>query len=85
MPVGTEACNILIAETDFLENPIAAFVRLKTSSKLRDITEIPVPTRFIFVLLGKSGEMEKYHEVGRAMGTLITDEVNKDISTSFFR
>lgn len=32
--------------------------------------------RFLFILLGPRAEVKAYHEVGRAMATLLTDEVS---------
>lgn len=52
IPAGSEAANILVGEVDFLEKPIAAFVRLSQGASLGDMTEVPVPTRFIFIMLG---------------------------------
>ena len=75
IPPGAEASNILVGEVDFLDNPIAAFIRLAQAHELGDLTEVPVPTRFIFLLLGTVGNLARYHEVGRAMGTLMSDEV----------
>lgn len=31
--------------------------------------------RFLFVLLGPEGKAHQYHEIGRSMATLMTDEV----------
>lgn len=31
--------------------------------------------RFLFILLGPSGRGPQYHEIGRSMATLMTDEV----------
>ena len=75
VPPGAEACNILVGEVDYLENPIAAFIRLSSANELGDLTEVPVPTRFIFLLLGTVGNLSRYHEVGRAVGTVMSDEV----------
>ena len=75
VPPGAEACNILIGEVDYLENPVAAFIRLSSANELGDLTEVPVPTRFIFLLLGTVGNLSRYHEVGRAVGTVMSDEV----------
>ncbi|CAG7718708.1 unnamed protein product [Allacma fusca] len=52
IPAGAEASNILVGEVDFLEKPLSAFVRLSQAVVLGDLTEVPVPTRFVFVLLG---------------------------------
>ncbi len=75
IPPGAEASNILVGEVDFLEKPASVFVRLSEAHELGDLTEVPVPTRFIFLLLGTVGSLARYQEVGRAMGTLMSDEV----------
>jgi len=52
LPPGAEVTNVLVGEVDFLKKPISALVRLANASILGDLTEVPVPTRFVFVLLG---------------------------------
>ena len=52
IPKGAEASNILVGEVDFLEKPLSAFIRLQEATILGDLTEVDVPTRFLFVLLG---------------------------------
>ena len=46
---------------------------------LGDLTEVPVPTRFIFILLGPQGNQMRYHEIGRSIATLMSDEVRKSV------
>ena len=76
IPVGAQASNILVGEVDFLKQPIIAFVRLAKAILLSDLTEVPVPSRFIFVMLGPQGHQSRYHEIGRSIATLMSDEVN---------
>lgn len=52
IPPGAEASNILVGEVDFLDKTLSAFIRLNHATGLGNITEVPVPTRFIFILLG---------------------------------
>lgn len=52
IPHGAEASNILVGEVDFLEKTLSAFIRLKQATLFGDLTEVPVPTRFLFLLLG---------------------------------
>ena len=33
------------------------------------------PNRFLFILLGPKGKAKSYHEIGRAIATLMSDEV----------
>ncbi|KAK2830539.1 hypothetical protein Q5P01_018470 [Channa striata] len=44
------------------------------------LTEVPVPTRFLFLLLGPHGKGPQYHEIGRSMATLMTDEIFHDVA-----
>ncbi|KPP72944.1 electroneutral sodium bicarbonate exchanger 1-like [Scleropages formosus] len=76
IPPGAEASNVLVGEVDFLEQPIIAFVRLAPAVLLTGLTEVPVPTRFLFLLLGPQGKGPQYHEIGRSIATLMTDEVS---------
>ncbi|XP_014811206.1 PREDICTED: electroneutral sodium bicarbonate exchanger 1 isoform X5 [Calidris pugnax] len=80
IPVGAEASNVLVGELDFLRQPIVAFVRLTPSVLLPGMTEVPIPTRFLFVLLGSEGKAHQYHEIGRSMATIMTDEVFHDVA-----
>lgn len=52
LPKGAEASNILVGELNVLDKPLSAFIRLSEAVFLGDLTEVPVPTRFIFILLG---------------------------------
>ncbi|XP_074474548.1 electrogenic sodium bicarbonate cotransporter 1-like isoform X1 [Sebastes fasciatus] len=80
LPRDAEASNVLVGEVDFLETPFVAFVRLKEAVMLGALTEVPVPTRFLFILLGPKGKAKSYHEIGRAIATLMSDEVFHDIA-----
>uniref|UniRef100_A0A674MF94 Anion exchange protein n=1 Tax=Takifugu rubripes TaxID=31033 RepID=A0A674MF94_TAKRU len=80
LPRDAEASNVLVGEVDFLENPFVAFVRLQQAVMLGALTEVPVPTRFLFILLGPKGKAKSYHEIGRAIATLMSDEVFHDIA-----
>ncbi|XP_018351038.1 PREDICTED: electroneutral sodium bicarbonate exchanger 1 isoform X3 [Trachymyrmex septentrionalis] len=80
IPAGAEASNILVGEVDFLDKTLSAFIRLSQAGIMGDLTEVPVPTRFIFVLLGPMGGISGFHEIGRAMATLMSDEVFHDVA-----
>ncbi|XP_033356172.1 sodium bicarbonate cotransporter 3 isoform X10 [Bombus vosnesenskii] len=80
IPAGAEASNILVGEVDFLDKTLSAFIRLSQAGIMGDLTEVPVPTRFIFVLLGPTGGITGFHEIGRAMATLMSDEVFHDVA-----
>ncbi|XP_044158984.1 electrogenic sodium bicarbonate cotransporter 1 isoform X2 [Bufo gargarizans] len=80
LPRDAEASNVLVGEVDFLENPFIAFVRLKDAVMFGALTEVPVPTRFLFILLGPKGKAKSYHEIGRSIATLMSDEIFHDIA-----
>uniref|UniRef100_A0AAQ4RGT2 Anion exchange protein n=1 Tax=Gasterosteus aculeatus aculeatus TaxID=481459 RepID=A0AAQ4RGT2_GASAC len=80
IPEGAEASNVLVGELDFLQRPIVAFVRLSPAVLLTGLTEVPIPTRFLFILLGQDGKAQQYHEIGRSMATIMTDEIFHDVA-----
>lgn len=45
IPVGAEACNVLVGELEFLNKPLVAFVRLSPAVLLNGMAEVPIPTR----------------------------------------
>ncbi|XP_065185557.1 electrogenic sodium bicarbonate cotransporter 1-like isoform X2 [Sycon ciliatum] len=76
----TEVANVLIGDADFLERPIMVFARLRTAQIFEGVTEVPLPTRFVIFFLGTTGEEERYHELGRAISTVMADPVFKKIA-----
>ncbi|XP_064541996.1 electroneutral sodium bicarbonate exchanger 1 isoform X6 [Drosophila montana] len=80
IPPGAEASNILVGEVDFLERTLSCFIRLSQAAVMGDLTEVPVPTRFIFILLGPPGSQSNFHEIGRAMATLMSDEIFHEVA-----
>jgi len=75
IPPNAEATNVLIGAVDFLQTPVYAFVRLAKGVIIPDLIEVSIPTRFLFILLGPCSEHLRYHEIGRSIGTLMSDEV----------
>uniref|UniRef100_A0A672P0T5 Solute carrier family 4 member 10 n=1 Tax=Sinocyclocheilus grahami TaxID=75366 RepID=A0A672P0T5_SINGR len=80
IPPGAEASNVLVGELEFLDRPIVAFVRLSPAVLLNGLAEVPITTRFLFILLGPLGKGPQYHEIGRSIATLMTDEVFHDVA-----
>ncbi|KAK1884451.1 Electrogenic sodium bicarbonate cotransporter 4, partial [Dissostichus eleginoides] len=72
--------NVLVGEVDFLDKPFVSFVRLAQATTLGGLTEVPVPTRFLFILLGPHGKTKAYNEIGRAIATLMTDDLFSDVA-----
>ena len=84
IPAQTEAFNVLVGELDFLEVPYSAFIRLSKPVMLDDLTEVSLPSRFIFILLGPKGNMNVYRQIGRSISTIMSDEVILELKNSFF-
>ncbi|XP_044734165.1 anion exchange protein 3 isoform X2 [Chrysoperla carnea] len=73
IPVGSEATTVLVGSVDFLEQPTIAFVRLAEGILMPSITEVNIPVRFLFILLGPSTADLDYHEIGRSISTLMAN------------
>jgi anion exchange protein len=80
IPAGAESANVLVGEVDFLDHQFSAFIRLNKSCVLGDFTEVPVPTRFLFIILGPKGNINKYHEIGRSISTLMSDDLYHEVA-----
>ncbi|XP_058985729.1 anion exchange protein 3-like isoform X3 [Musca domestica] len=74
IPQGAEATTVLVGAVDFLEQPTIAFLRLAEGVPMPSLTEVPIPVRFMFILLGPPNYDLDYHEVGRAIATLMANE-----------
>lgn len=75
VPKNAEAFNIQVATCKFLTEPFLAFIRLKNPVILDDLSEINKPTRFLALVLGPEGSGSAMEELGRAFGTLLTDQL----------
>uniref|UniRef100_A0AAQ5XYL2 Anion exchange protein n=1 Tax=Amphiprion ocellaris TaxID=80972 RepID=A0AAQ5XYL2_AMPOC len=60
---------------DFLDQPSMAFVRLQEAVLLESVLEVPIPVRFLFLLLGPPTANMDYHQIGRSISTLMSDKV----------
>lgn len=52
LPKNAEASNILVGELKGLKSPLSVFIRLNQAVYFGELTEVPVPSRFLFILLG---------------------------------
>ncbi|XP_032876102.1 anion exchange protein 2 isoform X3 [Amblyraja radiata] len=74
IPCNAEATVVLVGCVEFLEHPTMAYVRLQTAVELESVLEVPVPVRFLFILLGPTNSNMDYHEIGRSISTLMSDK-----------
>uniref|UniRef100_H2ZCT3 Anion exchange protein n=1 Tax=Ciona savignyi TaxID=51511 RepID=H2ZCT3_CIOSA len=74
IPEGAEATAVLVGCVEYLEQPTMAFVRLAQGTNLESVVSLPIPVRFLFILLGPSKIDYNYHEIGRSISTLMADQ-----------
>ena len=75
IPDDAQVCNVMVGELSSLKYQVSAFVRLSEARILGELTEVPLPTRFLFFLLGPAGSEAKCIEIGRSLSTVMVDEV----------
>ncbi|KAJ7427600.1 Band 3 anion transport protein [Willisornis vidua] len=75
IPENAEATLVLVGCAAFLEQPTLAFVRLKNAVTLDGVLDVSLPTRFLFVVLGPDSSHISYHEIGRAVATMMSERV----------
>ena len=76
IPQDAEATNVLVGTLDELQHPVLAFVRLAKGCNLGQVTEVSIPVRFLFVMLGPNSNNECYHQIGRSIATLMSDQAS---------
>ncbi|KAM4884258.1 band 3 anion transport protein isoform 3-T4 [Sylvia borin] len=75
IPEGAEATLVLVGCAAFLEQPMLAFVRLKDAVTLDGVLDVAIPARFLVVVLGPDTPHISYHEIGRAIATMMSERV----------
>ncbi|NWY20400.1 B3AT protein, partial [Aphelocoma coerulescens] len=75
IPEGAEATLVLVGCAAFLEQPMLAFVRLKDAVTLDGVLDVSLPVRFLIVVLGPDTPQISYHEIGRAIATMMSERV----------
>ena len=74
---NSELCEVLVGELDGLSRPIVGFVRLAEGIVIHHPgTNEMIPIRFLFIVLGPSGNKNLYTDIGQAFATLMSDEVS---------
>ncbi|XP_077108638.1 band 3 anion transport protein isoform X1 [Ranitomeya variabilis] len=75
LPENAEASVVLVGSAHFLETPTLCFVRLKEAVLLESVIEVALPIRFLFIILGPRDTYKSYHEVGRAVSSMMAERV----------
>ncbi|XP_036606864.1 anion exchange protein 4 [Trichosurus vulpecula] len=75
LPPGTEAAAVLVGELDFLTQRLGVFVHFPEPVVLGTLTEVPLPTRFVCIILGPPALGKDYREMGRSVAVLLSDQL----------
>ncbi|XP_050183564.1 band 3 anion transport protein isoform X1 [Myiozetetes cayanensis] len=75
IPEDAEATLVLVGCAAFLEQPTLAFVRLKDAVTLDGVLDVSLSVRFLVVVLGPDSHNISYHEIGRAIATMMSERV----------
>lgn len=75
LPKGAEACLIMVCTTEFAPFPMLIFTRLHRPQIFRSFCEVSSPTRFVCIIVGPIGSETRVVDMGKALGTLMSDQV----------
>lgn len=68
--------TIYFGRLDNISKPLCAFIRLNEAKMFLNLSEVPRPIRFLFILLVPDDHSEEETDmIGRALGTMLVDEV----------
>ncbi|GMR31661.1 hypothetical protein PMAYCL1PPCAC_01856 [Pristionchus mayeri] len=79
---STLSATILVGEAPFLSRPLTSFVRLKKPQNLHpSVPDVPIPTKFLFLLLTPSQNYEEECKtIGRTMGAILADDIYRQVA-----
>lgn len=69
--------QVFVGALNQLQKVRFAMVRLANAVTLPELLDAPIPIRFIFIILGPPLPDVDYHELGRSIATLMTNEVRE--------
>lgn len=69
-----EGISVMVGALDTLSAPLLVFVRLRNALVMNQ-TDSALPTRFICILIGPPEGDIDYHEAGRVLATILSNEV----------
>ncbi|GFO02998.1 Anion exchange protein [Plakobranchus ocellatus] len=80
IPRGSEVANVMVAGVEDLKTTLCGLVRLNDARNLGDLSEVNLPTRFVFFLLRPAVFKEEAQESGRCLSTMLVDEVFREVA-----
>uniref|UniRef100_A0A2C9K5R2 Band 3 cytoplasmic domain-containing protein n=1 Tax=Biomphalaria glabrata TaxID=6526 RepID=A0A2C9K5R2_BIOGL len=70
----------MVGEVEDLKTTLCGLVRLNDGRIIGDISEVSLPTRFVFFLLGPKGSLLENEESARCLSTMLVDEVFREVA-----
>ncbi|CAG2204038.1 NCBE [Mytilus edulis] len=80
IPEGAEVANVWVGELEDLKKPVTVFIRLTKSRFIGDLSEVALPTRFIFLHLTPPSVPSYIFEIGRAISNMMVDEIFSEVA-----
>ncbi|CAC5404016.1 SLC4A4 [Mytilus coruscus] len=80
IPEGAEVANVWVGELENLKKPVTVFIRLAKSRFIGDLSEVALPTRFIFLHLTPPSVPSYIFEIGRAISNMMVDEIFSEVA-----
>lgn len=70
-----EGISVMVGALESLSAPLLVFVRLRDALVMNQLADPQLPTRFICILIGPPEGDIDYHEAGRVLATVLSNEV----------
>ncbi|CAG2204037.1 Electrogenic sodium bicarbonate cotransporter 4,Electrogenic sodium bicarbonate cotransporter 1,Sodium-driven chloride bicarbonate exchanger,Sodium bicarbonate cotransporter 3,Electroneutral sodium bicarbonate exchanger 1 [Mytilus edulis] len=80
IPDGAEVANVWVGELEGLKKSVTAFIRLVEPRFIGDLSQVALPTRFIFLHLTPKSEPSYAFEIGRAISNMMVDEIFSEVA-----
>jgi len=72
-------CYDSLWQVDFVRRPLLVFCRLNQPAIMADLSEVALPTRFVFLAIGPEEDgpnaIWELSEMGRSLGSMLGDKV----------
>ena len=73
-----EGASILVMPLDFVEKNNFVLLRFEAATEIPHLFEVLIRPRFIVLIIGPFDKHLRLYEIGRAMSTVLADDVNNN-------
>jgi len=79
MMLTNQRHSLFVIQVDFVRRPVMVFCRLNQPAVMADLSEVALPTRFLFLVLTPEdagpNAIWEISEMGRSLGSMLGDKV----------